>query len=218
MRERFSPSRERTSAVMTQSFLLAIDRVSTIAGKFAGWAIVALTGIICYEVFARYLFRAPTTWVYDTSYMLYGLLFMLAGPYALTRNAHVRADFLYRGMRPRVQAMLDLPLYILFFVPGMLALIWFGWDFAWLAFQQNERSSVTPDGPLIWPFKFLIPFCGALMLLQGFAEMTRCVIAMRTGTWPDKLADVEETEAMALAEAQRAAAAAAAHAREEAAR
>lgn len=201
-----------------QSLLLAIDRVSTIAGKFAGWSIVVLTGIICYEVFARYLFRAPTTWVYDTSYMLYGLLFMLAGPYALTRNAHVRADFLYRSMPPRRQAMLDLPLYILFFVPGMLALIWFGWGFAWLAFQQNEHSSVTPDGPAIWPFKFLIPFCGALMLVQGLAEMTRCVITIRTGAWPEKLADVEETEALALAEAQRAAAAAEAHARAEAGR
>lgn len=201
-----------------QPLLLAIDRISALAGKIAGWSIVVLTGIICYEVFARYLFRAPTTWAYDTSYMLYGFLFMLAGPYALSRNAHVRADFLYRTMPPRLQALLDLPLYILFFVPGMLALIWFGWGFAWLAYQQNEHSSVTPEGPMIWPFKFLIPFCGALMLVQGLAEMARCVIAIRTRAWPDKLADVEETEALALAEAQRAADAALAHAREEAGR
>lgn len=201
-----------------QPLLLAIDRISALAGKIAGWSIVVLTGIICYEVFARYLFRAPTTWAYDTSYMLYGFLFMLAGPYALSRNAHVRADFLYRTMPPRLQALLDLPLYILFFVPGMLALIWFGWGFAWLAYQQNEHSSVTPEGPMIWPFKFLIPFCGALMLVQGLAEMARCVIAIRTRAWPDKLADVEETEALALAEAQRAAGAALAHAREEAGR
>ncbi|WP_297856945.1 TRAP transporter small permease subunit [Elioraea sp.] len=201
-----------------QTLLLAIDRISTAAGKIAGWSIVALTGVICYEVFARYLFRAPTSWAYDTSYMLYGLLFMLAGPYALSRNAHVRADFLYRSMPARRQAMLDLPLYILFFVPGMLALVWFGWNFAWLAYLQNERSSVTPDGPMIWPFKFLIPICGTLMLLQGLAEMARCVIALRTGAWPEKLADVEETEALALAEAQRAAAAGLAHAREESGR
>lgn len=198
-----------------QALLLTIDRISTVAGKIAGWSIVLLTSAICYEVFARYLFRAPTSWVYDTSYMLYGFLFMLAGPYALSRNAHVRADFLYRTMAPRRQAMLDLPLYVVFFIPGMLALIWFGWNFAWLAFLQNERSSVTPDGPLIWPFKFLIPLSGGLMLLQGLAEMARCAIAIRTGAWPDKLADVEETEMLALAEAERAASAALAHARGE---
>ncbi len=193
-----------------QRVLLAIDRLSAFAGKVGGWAIVALTFAICYEVFARYLFRAPTTWAYDVSYMLYGALFMLAGAYTLSRNGHVRADFLYRSLSPRRQAMLDLPLYVLFFVPGMLALIWFGWAFFELSYLQNERSSVSPTGPLIWPYKFLIPFCGALMLIQGLAEMIRCVIAIRTGAWPEKLADVEETEtkALALAEAQRAAAAA----------
>jgi len=190
-----------------QPILLAIDRVSALAGKAGGWAILVLTAAICYEVFARYLFRAPTSWAYDVSYMLYGALFMLAGAYTLSRNGHVRADFIYRSLSPRRQAMLDLPLYLAFFVPGMLALIWFGWTFFELSYVQNERSSVSPTGPLIWPYKFLIPFCGALMLIQGVAEMIRCVIAIRTGAWPDKLADVEETEtkAIALAEAQRAA-------------
>jgi TRAP-type mannitol/chloroaromatic compound transport system permease small subunit len=190
-----------------QGLLIGIDRLSALAGKTAGWAIVALTGVICYEVFARYAFRAPTSWVYDTSYMLYGLLFMLAGAYALSRGGHVRADFLYRSLSPRGQAVIDLPLYLLFFVPGIAALIWFGWDFFWLSFLQNERSSVTADGPLIWPFKFLIPLAGALMLLQGVAEIIRCVIALRTGRWPDKLADVEEMETKALALAAQQAAA-----------
>ncbi|MFQ3622138.1 MAG: TRAP transporter small permease subunit [Acetobacteraceae bacterium] len=203
-----------------QQVLLAIDRLSAFAGKVGGWAIVALTLAICYEVFARYLFRSPTVWAYDVSYMLYGSLFMLAGAYTLSRNGHVRADFLYRGLSARRQAMLDLPLYVLFFVPGMLALIWFGWSFFALSYAQNERSSVTPGGPLIWPFKFLIPLCGVLMLVQGIAEMIRCVIAIRTGAWPDKLADVEETEtkALALAAAQQAAAAAQARGQPEARR
>lgn len=203
-----------------QGLLIGIDRVSALAGKTAGWAIVALTAAICYEVFARYLFRAPTSWAYDTSYMLYGLLFMAAGAYTLSRGGHVRADFLYRSLPPRGQAMIDLPLYLLFFVPGIAALIWFGWDFFWLSYLQNERSSVTPDGPLIWPFKFLIPFSGALMLLQGIAEIIRCIVTLRTGSWPDKLSDVEEmeTKALALAAAQQAAAAAQAHAEAEARR
>jgi TRAP-type mannitol/chloroaromatic compound transport system permease small subunit len=203
-----------------QGLLLAIDRLSALAGKTGGWAIVALTAVVCYEVFARYLFRAPTAWAYDTSYMLYGFLFMMAGAYTLSRNGHVRADFLYRGMPTRRQALLDLPFYVVFFVPGMLALIWFGWEFFMLSYLQNERSSVTPDGPLIWPFKFLIPFCGALMLIQGITEIIRCVIAIRTGAWPAKLADVEEIEAqaLALAAAQQAAEAAQAKAAAEAAR
>lgn len=203
-----------------QAILIGIDKVSAWAGKTAGWAIVVLTGVICYEVFARYVFRAPTSWAYDTSYMLYGLLFMVAGAYTLSRGGHVRADFMYRSLSPRGQAMIDLPLYILFFIPGIVALIWYGWNFFHMSYLQNEHSSVTPDGPLIWPFKFLIPFSGALMLLQGIAEIIRCVVALRTGHWPDKLADVEEmeTQALMLAQAQVAAEAAETHGREEARR
>lgn len=203
-----------------QGLLIGIDRLSALAGKTAGWAIVVLTGVICYEVFARYLFRAPTSWAYDTSYILYGTLFMLAGAYTLSRGGHVRADFLYRSLSPRGQAMVDLPLYLLFFIPGIAALIWFGWNFFHISYLQNERSSVTPDGPLIWPFKFLIPLSGGLMLLQGIAEIIRCAITLRTGTWPEKLSDVEEMEnqALALATAQQAAEAAARHAAVEARR
>jgi TRAP-type mannitol/chloroaromatic compound transport system permease small subunit len=181
-----------------QGLLLTIDRISTVAGKTAGWCIVLLTLAICYEVFARYMFRAPTDWAFDVSYMLYGTLFMLAGAYTLSRNGHVRADFAYRSMSERTQAMLDLPLYLLFFIPGILALIVYGWWFFEQSFFQNERSSVSPRGPLIWPFKFVIPLAGALMLLQGIAEIIRCIIAIRTGRWPNKAHDVEELETRAL--------------------
>jgi TRAP-type mannitol/chloroaromatic compound transport system permease small subunit len=187
-----------------QALLLTIDRISTITGKATGWCIVALTLAICYEVFARYMFRAPTDWAFDVSYMLYGTLFMLAGAYTLSRNGHVRADFAYRGMNPRTQAMLDLPLYLLFFIPGILALIIYGWSFFHQSFLQNEHSSVSPTGPRIWPFKFVIPLAGGLMLLQGIAEIIRCTITIRTGTWPDKAHDVEEMETKALETAARA--------------
>jgi TRAP-type mannitol/chloroaromatic compound transport system permease small subunit len=184
-----------------QPVLLTIDRISAVTGKIAGWCIVVLTLVIVYEVFARYLFRAPTAWAYDVSYMLYGTLFMMAGAYTLSRNGHVRADFAYRAMAPRTQAWMDLTLYLLFFLPGILALIWFGYQFFAVSLAQNERSSVTPNGPLIWPFKFIIPLAGALMLLQGAAEMLRCVVTIRTGRWPDKQHDVEELETQALAAA-----------------
>src|SRR4028119_1105885 len=112
-------------------FLLnLVDRINTAIGKLAGWAIVALTFAMCYEVFARYVLRSPTEWAFDVSFMLYGALFMLAGPYPLARNAHVRGDFLYRAWPPRRQATMDLVLYFLFFFPGILAFVYAGTSFA----------------------------------------------------------------------------------------
>jgi len=185
-----------------QTWLLTIDRISAALGKTFAWCIVLLTGAIVYEVFARYLFRAPTTWAFDVSYMLYGTLFMMAGAYTLSREGHVRADFLYRLLPVKVQGGIDLALHLLFFFPGMAALVWFGWDFFSQSFWQNERSSISPNGPLIWPFKFVIPFAAASMILQGIAETIRAAVALRTGTWPQRLADVEEMEVLALKQAQ----------------
>ena len=185
-----------------QRVLLAIDRVNTWVGKAFAWSILVLTLVIAYEVFARYVFRAPTGWGFDASYMLYGTLFMMAGAYALSRGAHVRGDFLYRMFSPRTQAALDLALYVLFFVPGMAALIYSGWRFFDLSYVMNERSSFSPDGPIVWPFKALIPVAGALMLLQGLAEIARCGICLSTGRWPQRLADVEELERELIAQAE----------------
>jgi TRAP-type mannitol/chloroaromatic compound transport system permease small subunit len=185
-----------------QRVLLAIDRVNTWVGKAFAWSILALTLVIVYEVFARYVFRAPTGWGFDASYMLYGTLFMMAGAYALSRGAHVRGDFLYRMFSPRTQAAFDLALYVLFFVPGMAALIYSGWGFFDLSYAMNERSSFSPDGPIVWPFKALIPIAGALMLLQAIAEIVRCVICLSTGRWPQRLADVEELERELIAQAE----------------
>jgi TRAP-type mannitol/chloroaromatic compound transport system permease small subunit len=184
------------------SFVLAVDRLSTFIGKAFAWLIVGLTGAICYEVFARYLFRAPTTWAFDVSYMFYGTLFMCAGAYTLARSGHVRADFLYRMSPPRLQALLDLTLYFLFYFPAMIALVWFGWDFFALAFHQNERSAFSPVGPYVWPFKFVIPAVGALMILQGIAEALRCVMTLSSGRWPPRLGDVQEMEEIALQRAE----------------
>ncbi|NKE46804.1 TRAP transporter small permease subunit [Roseomonas frigidaquae] len=186
-----------------QAVLLTVDRFSALIGKVFAWLILALTLAICYEVFARYLFRAPTSWAFDVSYMLYGTLFMMAGAYTLSRGGHVRADFAYRLAPPRVQAGLDLALYILFFLPAMIGMIIYGWDFFLISLGQNEQSSVSPDGPLIWPFKFVICFAAVVVLIQGFAEIARCVICLREGEWPQKLNDVEEMEVLALEAARR---------------
>lgn len=185
-----------------QSVLLAVDRFNAAVGKLFAWSIVVLTLVITYEVVSRRLMGAPTTWAFDASYMLYGLLFMAAGAYTLSRNGHVRGDFLYRQWAPRTQASLDLVLYILFFFPGILALVYAGWVFFDLSFQTGETSSFSPDGLKLWPFKLIIPITGVLMVMQGVVEVIRCVICIRTGEWPQRQSDVEETEQLILAEAE----------------
>ncbi len=182
--------------------LIGIDRMSTLIGQTGAWAILLLTAAIVYDVTARRFFRAPTDWAYDVSYMLYGTLFMLAGAYALSRNGHVRGDFLYRNFSPALQAKFDLVLYLLFFFPAIMAFMISGWHFFELSWLQNERSSVSPTGPIIWPFKFLIPFVGLLLLLQGLVEVVRCVQCIRQGDWPPRLSDVEELEKQILLAAQ----------------
>ncbi|QJE72142.1 TRAP transporter small permease subunit [Aerophototrophica crusticola] len=178
--------------------LFLIDEVSTWVGKAFSWCILLLTFVVCYEVVSRYVFGAPTSWAYDTSYILYGSLFMMCGAYLLSRNGHVRGDFLYRTWKPRTQAGIDLLLYVTCFVPAALTLIYSGYGFAKMSWIMNEHSSFTPDGPPIYPFKTLIPVAGALLLLQGIAEMARCMICLRTGAWPQRLHDVEELEQIML--------------------
>lgn len=186
-----------------EKFLFGIDALSIAVGKTFGWCIVILTFSTSYEVFARYIFGAPTEWAFDASYMLYGTLFMMAGAYALSRNAHVRGDFIYRAWPPRRQAAMDLVLYILFFFPAMLAFIYAGYQFGRLSWLMNEHSSASPNGPIVWPFKWLISVTGGFMVLQGIVEVIRCVICLRTGEWPQRLHDVEELEKVVMSEAER---------------
>lgn len=175
-------------------FLTAIDTISIWVGKAASWLIIALMTMICVEVFKRYIMNMPTAWIFDASNILYGSLFMLAGAYGLAQNAHVRGDFLYSSMRPRTQAGLDLVLYILFFLPGIAALIYAGYDYAALSWRIGEHSTVTAEGPPIYHFKSIIPIAGAFLMLQGLAEMARCVICLRTGQWPARAKDVAEID------------------------
>src|ERR1700742_4792829 len=189
-----APRDERPHAMSVQSFLHTIDEISTWVGKAAAWLIIALMGVVCIEVFKRYIMNMPTSWIFDLDNMLYGSLFMIGGAYTLAQNAHVRGDFLYSSMRPRTQALLDLVLYIVFFLPGIAALAYAGWDYASDSWRINEHSNVTANGPPVYQFKFMIPLAGALLLLQGVAEITRSVICLKTGVWPDRLKDVSEID------------------------
>src|SRR6478752_10269189 len=177
-----------------QSVLHAIDGLSTWVGKAFAWFIIFLMTVVCVEVFKRYLLNAPTAWIFDLDSMLYGTAFMLCGAYTLAQNAHVRGDFLYSSMRPRTQASLDVVLYIVFFIPGIAALIYSGWVFAVESWTINEHSTVTADGPPVWQFKLMIPLAGVLVMLQGLAEIARCVVCLRTGEWPSRLKDVPEID------------------------
>ena len=177
-----------------QRFLHTIDAISTWTGKAAAWLVVGLMGLVCAEVFKRYILNMPTAWIFDASNMLYGTLFMIGGAYTLAQNAHVRGDFLYSSMRPRMQAGLDLVLYIAFFLPGIAALAYAGWDYASDSLRINEHSNVTADGPPVYQFKTVIPVAGCLVMLQGVAEVVRCIVCLKTGAWPSRLKDVAEID------------------------
>jgi TRAP-type mannitol/chloroaromatic compound transport system permease small subunit len=170
------------------------DALSAWFGKVFAWCIVAMTVGVGYEVVARYFFRAPTPWAFDLSYMLYGTLFMMAGAYTLSRDGHVRGDFLYRLWRPRTQAGVELVLYFLFFFPGILALVFAGWRYAGRSWRYLEVSTMSPANIPIFQFKSVIVVAGVLLLLQGVAQVFRCVICLRTGQWMRAASDVEETE------------------------
>ena len=179
--------------------LLFIDKLNTLIGRAFAWCSLGLVAVVCFEVFSRYLFHAPTKWAFDASYMLYGTLFMFAGAYTLSRNGHVRGDFLYRTWQPRTQAKMDLVLYILFFFPGILALCIAGTleaDRAWMTWERSNSPATVP----LAPFKTIIPIVGVLMLLQGIVEFIRCVQCIQTGKWPRRLRDIEELENQILAE------------------
>jgi len=177
-----------------KNLLLTADRISTWAGKAVAWLIILLMFTVCVEVFKRYILNMPTAWIFDVTNMMYGTLFMMCGAYTLAQDAHVRGDFLYSSMRPRTQATLDLALYIVFFIPGVIALVYAGYDYAAYSWRIGEHSNVSANGPAVYPFKTVIPLAGVLVMIQGLAEIVRCVLCLQTGRWPDRLKDVEEID------------------------
>ena len=176
-----------------QKLLLFVDKASTLAGQIFGWAILALTLLISWEVFSRYVLNVPHAWVLDAQIMLYGLLFMMAGAYTLAKGGHVRGDVLYGFFAPRTQATIDLVLYILFFLPGIFALTYAGWIFANESMVIREQT-FSPDPLPLYPFKFVIPLAGIFLMFQGVVEIIRCIVCLRDGAWPSREQDVEEVD------------------------
>jgi TRAP-type mannitol/chloroaromatic compound transport system permease small subunit len=183
-----------------QKLLLSVDKMSTWIGHAFSWLIVGLTLFISWEVFSRYALDAPHAWAFDAMIMLYGSLFMMAGAYTLAKNGHVRGDVLYGFFRPRTQATVDLVLYVVFFIPGVIALVWAGYYYAAESWAIREHSSVMAEGPPIYPFKTIIPIAGAVLLLQGIVEIIRCIICIGRGEWPSREEDVQEVDVEELKE------------------
>jgi TRAP-type mannitol/chloroaromatic compound transport system permease small subunit len=183
-----------------QKLLLFIDKVSTFVGHAFSWLIIALTALISWEVFSRYVLDNPHAWAFDAMIMLYGTLFMMSGAYTLSKNGHVRGDVLYGFFEPRTQATLDLILYFLFFIPGVVALTYAGYFYAAESWAINEHSNITADGPPVYPFKTVIPLAGIFLLAQGVVEIVRCIVCIRQGYWPSREEDVEEVDVDKLKE------------------
>jgi TRAP-type mannitol/chloroaromatic compound transport system permease small subunit len=183
-----------------QRFLLTVDKLSTRVGQLFSFLIVLLTAHVAWEVFSRYALGNPRAWALDGMVMLYGTMFMMAGAYTLAKNGHVRGDVLYGFFEPRTQATIDLILYVLFFIPGVIALTYAGFYYAAESWAINEHSNITADGPPVYPFKTVIPLAGAILLLQGIVEIVRCTICLRDGAWPSREEDVEEVDVDKLKE------------------
>jgi len=183
-----------------QKLLLFVDRMSTWVGHVFSFFIVGLTLLVSWEVFSRYALDRPHAWAFDAMIMFYGTLFMMAGAYTLSRNGHVRGDVLYGFFQPRTQATIDLTLYIVFFLPGVIALVWAGYYYAADSWAIRESSNITAEGPPYYPFKTVIPVAAAFLLMQGIVEMIRCVICLKQGEWPSRQVDVEEVDVDKLKE------------------
>jgi TRAP-type mannitol/chloroaromatic compound transport system permease small subunit len=183
-----------------QKLLLFIDKLSTWIGQTFSWLVVGLTALITWEVYSRYVISTPHAWAFDVMLMCYGTMFMMAGAYTLAKSGHVRGDVLYGFFPDRLQATIDLVLYVIFFIPGVVALCYAGYIYAGESWAIKEHSSVMADGPPIYPFKTMIPLAGIILLLQGFVEIARCVICLRTGEWPSREIDVEEVDIEKLKE------------------
>lgn len=183
-----------------QKILLFVDKVSTWVGQAFSICIVILTLHVSWEVFSRYALNNPRAWAFDFMIMMYGTLFMMAGAYTLAKNSHVRGDVLYGFFRPRTQAALDLTLYIVAFLPGVIALTYAGYFYAAESWAIRESSNITAGGPPYYPFKTVIPVAGAFLLVQGIVEIIRCIICLKQGEWPSRAEDVEEVDVDKLKE------------------
>jgi TRAP-type mannitol/chloroaromatic compound transport system permease small subunit len=185
-----------------RSFISFADHLSTSIGKAFAWCIVILMGGTVYEVIMAYVFNAPTLWNFDFSMQMYGAILMMSGAYCLATESHVRGDVIYRLFKPKTQGWVDLILYMIFFFPGVLALTFYGYDYAALAWKIKETSWSSPAQIQIYMVKALIPAAGVTLIIQGISEVFRSIICIKTGHWPARMVVAEETEKILMRTSQ----------------
>lgn len=161
----------------------AIDKMSHWSGRIVSYLVYPMVGGLSYEVFARYLFHAPTDWAYDVTYMLYGTIFMLGAAYTLLNKGHIRTDLFYNKFSPRKQGMIDAVMYLVLFFPGMIFFLVAGIDYAAHSWITHERATLSPWRPIIYPFKTVIPVTALLLLIQGMSEFLKSIHAAKKGEW-----------------------------------
>ena len=185
-----------------RNFISFADNLSTTVGKSFSWCIVVLMFGTCYEVIMAYVFNAPTLWNFDLSMQMYGAILMMSGAYCLATESHVRGDVIYRLFKPQTQAWVDLTLYFIFFFPGVLALVFYGYEYAAFSWKLKESSWSSPAQIQIYMVKALIPMSGVILTIQGISEVCRSIICIQTGHWPARMVVAEETEKILMRTAQ----------------
>jgi TRAP-type mannitol/chloroaromatic compound transport system permease small subunit len=186
-----------------KAYINFADQFVVWIGRAFAWGIFILTAAVMYEVVMRYFFNAPTLWAFDFTIQMYGAVFMMGGASAMSTKTHVKADMYYNRLSEKGQAILDLILFICFYAPGVFALTYAGYFYAKKAWIVHETSWNSPAQIQIYFSKSLIPIAGLLLLIIGISEIFRCIICIKTGKWPERIDDVEETEKMILRKIQK---------------
>ena len=186
-----------------KAYINFADQFVVWIGRSFAWGIFILTAAVMYEVIMRYFFNAPTLWAFDFTIQMYGAVFMMGGASAMSTKTHVKADMYYNRLSEKGQAILDLILFICFYAPGVFALTYAGYFYAKKAWIVHETSWNSPAQIQVYFSKSLIPIAGLLLLIIGISEIFRCIICIKTGKWPERIDDVEETEKMILRKIQK---------------
>lgn len=157
-----------------------IDVPAIWSGRFVAWLVLPMIGALVYEVVLRYGFNRPTLWAYDITYMLYGTLFMLGAAYTMVYDKHVRADFLFNILSPRLQGTLDFLFTVVLFFPAVFIFTVVTTDYAWTSWVRGERAMTSPWMPPLYPLKAIMPITGALLLTQGLSLALKGLYSMLT--------------------------------------
>jgi TRAP-type mannitol/chloroaromatic compound transport system permease small subunit len=157
-----------------KTFVKIVDGISEWSGKIAAWMVGLLIAIIVIEVIARFVFKSPTFWAYDMSYIIGGAAMILGAGYVMKERIHVRVDVLYEMMPVRTQAAVDMAFGLFILLPLLIIAFLKGFDFAATSWARQEQ--IMTGGywkPYIYPLKTMVPIGIGILLLQSIATFIR---------------------------------------------